>query len=396
MAHRIWPGTRALAQLHLDQGQRVWLVTAAPIEIATIIARRLGLTGALGTVAEHVDGVYTGAARRRHPARARPRAVAVQELADRFGLDLDRCSAYSDSYNDLPLLNAVGDPCAINPDAACATTPAPTAGGSATTGPAARPPGPVCSPPPSPAAWPARSRPGRRSGAGSAEPRSTLRTASGRIRPGWHGSPSGSQRPYRRVASQIGGQPTAQSVGTDTWLDTICSVVSTRCVVPSSEFLEPPVPAVHGAARASCPTHRDTPWLLTQTSEQRRADAAPAPRTGAHDDSALATSSLRGRGRGHPADRAGRAGPQRRLRGLRTALRPLPRERLPVPLLPGRLGAAGRGPHRRDLLPGAALDELVPLAGQGLRRLADDHRAQPDHRPLQGRSHPPGVRPPRT
>ena len=57
MAHRIWPGTRALAQLHLDQGQRVWLVTAAPIEIATIIARRLGLTGALGTVSEHVDGV---------------------------------------------------------------------------------------------------------------------------------------------------------------------------------------------------------------------------------------------------------------------------------------------------------------------------------------------------
>src|SRR6478736_3753848 len=41
MAHRIWPGTRALAQLHLDQGQRVWLVTAAPIEIATIISRRL-------------------------------------------------------------------------------------------------------------------------------------------------------------------------------------------------------------------------------------------------------------------------------------------------------------------------------------------------------------------
>ena len=60
MAHRIWPGTRALAQLHLDQGQRVWLVTAAPIEIAQIIARRLGLTGAMGTVAEHVDGVYTG------------------------------------------------------------------------------------------------------------------------------------------------------------------------------------------------------------------------------------------------------------------------------------------------------------------------------------------------
>jgi len=115
MAHRIWPGTRALAQLHLDQGQRVWLVTAAPIEIAMIIARRLGLTGALGTVAEHVDGVYTGelVGDFLHGAA---KGVAVLELADRFGLDLDRCSAYSDSYNDLPLLNVVGNPCAINPD----------------------------------------------------------------------------------------------------------------------------------------------------------------------------------------------------------------------------------------------------------------------------------------
>ncbi len=115
MAHRIWPGTRALAQLHLDQGQRVWLVTAAPIEIATIIARRLGLTGALGTVAEHVDGVYTGelVGEMLHGSA---KGVAVQELAERFGLDLERCSAYSDSYNDLPMLSAVGDPVAINPD----------------------------------------------------------------------------------------------------------------------------------------------------------------------------------------------------------------------------------------------------------------------------------------
>ena len=60
MAHRIWPGTRALAQLHLDEGQRVWLVTATPVEVADVISHRLGLTGALGTVAEHVDGIYTG------------------------------------------------------------------------------------------------------------------------------------------------------------------------------------------------------------------------------------------------------------------------------------------------------------------------------------------------
>ena len=116
MAHRIWPGTRALAQLHLDEGQRVWLVTAAPIEIASIIARRLGLTGAMGTVAEHVDGVYTGRLvgdLLHGPAKAE----AIKALAVREGLDLTACSAYSDSFNDLPMLSMVGDPCAINPDA---------------------------------------------------------------------------------------------------------------------------------------------------------------------------------------------------------------------------------------------------------------------------------------
>jgi HAD superfamily hydrolase (TIGR01490 family) len=115
MAERIWPGTRALAQMHLDQGQRVWLVTAAPVEIATLIARRLGLTGAMGTVAEHVDGVYTGRLvgdMLHGPAKAE----AVKALAAREGLDLAACSAYSDSYNDLPMLTLVGDPIAINPD----------------------------------------------------------------------------------------------------------------------------------------------------------------------------------------------------------------------------------------------------------------------------------------
>jgi len=115
MASRIWPGTRALAQIHIDQGQRVWLVTAAPIEIARIIARRLGLTGAMGTVAEHVDGVYTGRLvgdLLHGPAKAE----AVVALAERESLDLARCSAYSDSFNDLPMLSLVGDPCAINPD----------------------------------------------------------------------------------------------------------------------------------------------------------------------------------------------------------------------------------------------------------------------------------------
>ena len=115
MADRIWPGTKALAQQHLDRGERVWLVTAAPVEIANIIASRLGLTGALGTVAEHIDGVYTGrlTGEMLHgPAKAE----AVLALAHREGLDLERCAAYSDSANDVPMLSLVGDACAVNPD----------------------------------------------------------------------------------------------------------------------------------------------------------------------------------------------------------------------------------------------------------------------------------------
>ncbi|MBV9291471.1 MAG: HAD-IB family hydrolase [Frankiales bacterium] len=115
MADRIWSGTRALAQLHLDAGQRVWLVTAAPTELASLIARRLGLTGALGTVAESKDGIYTGRLVG-EPLHGPAKAEAIRALAEREGLDLSRCAAYSDSANDVPMLSLVGDPVAVNPD----------------------------------------------------------------------------------------------------------------------------------------------------------------------------------------------------------------------------------------------------------------------------------------
>ena len=115
MANRIWEGTRELAQRHLEAGQRVWLVTATPVELASIIARRLGFTGALGTVAESVNGEYTGrlvGGLLHGPAKA----AAIRALAVREGLDLSRCSAYSDSSNDMPMLELVGHPAAVNPD----------------------------------------------------------------------------------------------------------------------------------------------------------------------------------------------------------------------------------------------------------------------------------------
>jgi HAD superfamily hydrolase (TIGR01490 family) len=117
MAERIWAGTRALAENHLAEGDRVWLVTAAPVELGQVIAARLGLTGALGTVAEIRDGVYTGhlvGDMLHGPAKE----VAVKALAAAEGFDLTDCWAYSDSVNDLPMLGAVGHPCAVNPDSA--------------------------------------------------------------------------------------------------------------------------------------------------------------------------------------------------------------------------------------------------------------------------------------
>jgi len=115
MADRIWAGTRELTQQHLQAGQRVWLVTATPVELANILARRLGLTGALGTVAETAEGLYTGRLVG-GLLHGEAKAAAITTLASREGLDLARCSAYSDSANDLPMLELVGHPSAVNPD----------------------------------------------------------------------------------------------------------------------------------------------------------------------------------------------------------------------------------------------------------------------------------------
>lgn len=115
MADKIWEGTRRLADEHLRAGQRVWLVTATPVELAQIIARRLGLTGALGTVAGSSDGVYTGRLVG-ELLHGKAKAHAVRALAAREGLDLRRCTAYSDSANDVPMLSVVGKAVAINPD----------------------------------------------------------------------------------------------------------------------------------------------------------------------------------------------------------------------------------------------------------------------------------------
>jgi HAD superfamily hydrolase (TIGR01490 family) len=112
----IWQGTIDIAQKHLSNNEEVWLVTAAPEDMAVLISNRLGFTGALGSKAEIKDGAYTGAMNGAL-LHGKEKVMAVQDLAKRTGLDLTNCYAYSDSHNDLPLLQCVGHPSAINPDA---------------------------------------------------------------------------------------------------------------------------------------------------------------------------------------------------------------------------------------------------------------------------------------
>ena len=83
--------------------------------MAHLIADRLGFTGALGTRAEAVNGAYTGKLIG-NLLHGKEKAIAVRELATTDNIDLARSYAYSDSHHDLPLLEAVGNPRAINPD----------------------------------------------------------------------------------------------------------------------------------------------------------------------------------------------------------------------------------------------------------------------------------------
>ncbi|CAN5125701.1 hypothetical protein BH11ACT2_BH11ACT2_15510 [soil metagenome] len=116
ISRKLWPESVELAREHLRKGHEVWLITASPQIVAQIISDRLGLSGALGTVAEAVDGVFTGrlVGPVMHGAR---KADAAAQLALAKNADLADCWAYSDSSNDIPLLTLVGNRVVVNPDA---------------------------------------------------------------------------------------------------------------------------------------------------------------------------------------------------------------------------------------------------------------------------------------
>ena len=103
-----------LVQHHRERGEPVYVVSATLQEIVEHIAADLGFDGAVGSTCEIVDGRYTGRSLR--AAHGEGKALALRELAASDDLDLAASTAYSDSYSDLPFLEAVGYPVAVNPD----------------------------------------------------------------------------------------------------------------------------------------------------------------------------------------------------------------------------------------------------------------------------------------
>jgi HAD superfamily hydrolase (TIGR01490 family) len=105
------------AYAHQDAGRPAYIVTAASQELADVLAHVLVLDGGIGMRSEVRDGVYTG--RPDGPFTYREgKAEAIREIAARKGIDLSASYAYSDSESDLPMMRAVGNPVAVNPDAA--------------------------------------------------------------------------------------------------------------------------------------------------------------------------------------------------------------------------------------------------------------------------------------
>jgi HAD superfamily hydrolase (TIGR01490 family) len=113
---KVRPEAMRLLEQHRHAGRATYIVSASPIELVEPLAKALGMTAGIGTRSAIVDGAYSG-------ELAGPfcygagKVEAIQELARWEGLDLSMCWAYSDSASDLPMLEAVGHPVAVNPDA---------------------------------------------------------------------------------------------------------------------------------------------------------------------------------------------------------------------------------------------------------------------------------------
>ncbi len=112
----VYAGAEALLAAHRGAGEDVIIVSTSGQEMAAPIATALGAAGVIATRMAVADGCYTGEID--YYAYGEAKASRVRELAAQRGYRLADCFAYSDSITDLPLLEVVGHPRAVNPDRA--------------------------------------------------------------------------------------------------------------------------------------------------------------------------------------------------------------------------------------------------------------------------------------
>jgi HAD superfamily hydrolase (TIGR01490 family) len=115
LVSRVRPESRKLLTMHREAGRDTWIVSASPQNLVQSLAASLSMTGAIGTKGQVEKGIYTGELD--GPFVYGPgKAKAIEKLISDRGYDLELCYAYSDSVSDLPMMEMVGHPVAVNPD----------------------------------------------------------------------------------------------------------------------------------------------------------------------------------------------------------------------------------------------------------------------------------------
>ena len=112
----VYADARRLIAAHGKAGQDVIIVSTSGQEMVRPIGDLLGASEVIATRMEVADGRYTG--QMEFWAYGEAKASRLRELAAMRGYQLSGCYAYSDSVTDLPMLEAVGHPRAVNPDRA--------------------------------------------------------------------------------------------------------------------------------------------------------------------------------------------------------------------------------------------------------------------------------------
>jgi len=115
LATKIYPESRALVQAHQEMGHTLAIISSATRYQAEPLARDMGIPHVLCTELDVKDGIFTGEVVR-PTCYGEGKAIAARELAGRQDLDLSQSYFYTDSHEDLPLLEAVGRPRPLNPN----------------------------------------------------------------------------------------------------------------------------------------------------------------------------------------------------------------------------------------------------------------------------------------